>query len=200
MSNNEILTDQYSVYPLIGDQWSDFETVFGEHGAYAGCWCIYWRIKRSEFMKMKGEDRKAIMVQIVESGVVPGVLLYDNGQPIGWCSIGPREDFKPLENSRTLKRIDNQPIWSIVCFFVTRTNRRKGCMTILIKGALDYAKQQGARIVEAYPTDLQTPRLSGKKLTGYSGFMGIASVFREIGFSEVGRASETQLIMRYTVG
>lgn len=72
-------------------------------------------------------------------------------------------------------------------------------MAALPRGAVEYVRQQGARIVEGYPIDLHTPLLEGKRLTSYSGFMGIASVYRDAGFVEVGRASETQLIMRYTI-
>ena len=46
---------------------------------------------------------------------------------------------------------------------------------------------------------MQNPKLAEQKLTSYAGYMGIASVFREVGFVEVGRASETQLIMRYII-
>jgi len=155
-------------------------------------------MKRSEFMKITGEDRKASMYNLMASGVVPGLLLYEDGIPIGWCSIGPREDFPRLEHSKTIKRIDDQPVWSIVCFFINRRFRRQGVMRLLIKGAVDYAQSQGAKIVEAYPTDMQHPNLEGKKLTGYHGFMGIASAFRKAGFIEVGRASDYQAIMRYT--
>jgi hypothetical protein len=72
-------------------------------------------------------------------------------------------------------------------------------MTRLICGAIDFAQSQGAKIIEAYPTDMQTPDLENKNLTGYHGFMGIASAFRKIGFKEVGRASNHQLIMRYVI-
>ncbi len=89
-------------------------------------------------------------------------------------------------------------MWSIVCFYVAQTARRSGLMAALLRGAVAYARQQGAYIVEGYPVDLQTPPMSGKNLTGYSGYMGLASVYRDAGFVEIGRASETQLIMRYT--
>ena len=69
-------------------------------------------------------------------------------------------------------------------------------MLELLRAAVEYARQQGAQVVESYPIDMQTSTLVGQRLNSYSGYMGIASVFRKIGFVEVGRASETQLIMR----
>jgi GNAT superfamily N-acetyltransferase len=125
------------------------------------------------------------------------LLAYVDGTVAGWISLGRREDFAALERSRLLKRIDDRPVWSVVCFFVARPYRRQGIAQALLKGAVDYAASQSAKIIEAYPLDLQAPRLQGARLTGCSGYMGIASVFRSVGFSEADRASETQLIMRY---
>ena len=184
------------VYPVTADRWPDLETLFGPKGAYAGCWCMNWRLRRPVFKALDGDGRKAELRHLTHADHAPGVLAYQGGLPAGWCSIGPREDFAALETSRILKRVDDQPIWSIVCYYVARTTRRSGVMAALLRGAVDYARQQGARIVEGYPIDMDTPQLAGQNLTSYSGYMGIASVYRDAGFVEVGRASETQLIMR----
>jgi GNAT superfamily N-acetyltransferase len=87
----------------------------------------------------------------------PGVLAYQDGAPVGWCSIGPREEFAALKVPRSLKQVDGQPVWSIVCFYVAQTARRSGLMAALLRGAVAYARQQGARIIEGYPVDMQTP-------------------------------------------
>ena len=187
------------VFPATAERWSDLELLFGEHGAYANCWCTFWRIKRSEFGKLSGEEKKALLKEWTSLPIAPGVLAYEEGKVVGWCAINPRENLVPLENSRILKRVDDQPVWSIVCYFIHKAHRKQGVMQALLSGAVDYARQNGARIVEGYPLDMQSPPLAGKKLTGYSGFMGIASAYRRAGFVEVGRASETQLIMRCQV-
>jgi GNAT superfamily N-acetyltransferase len=184
------------IYRATGDRWPDLEKLFGEKGAYAGCWCMFWRLERAEFKRLKGERNRAILRSMCETGPAPGLLAYEDGQAMAWCAIGPRESFRALDNSRILKRVDNHPAWSIPCFFVAKSYRQQGLMRVLIEGAVDYAQRQGAEIVEGYPIDLDTPQLSGQRLTSYAGYMGIASAFRENGFVEVGRASETQLIMR----
>ena len=190
---------EVEVYPVRAERWNDLETLFGPNGAYSGCWCMFWRLKRAEFSKMKGEDRKAILQELTSKNQVAGVLAYVDGKPIGWCSIGPREEYAALENSRILKRVDDRPVWSIVCFFVAKGFRKKGIMSALLRGAVRYAEEQGVRVIEGYPIDMNTQKLAGKTLTGYSGYMGIVSVFQEAGFVKVGEASETQLIMRYVV-
>lgn len=187
------------IEPLTPEKWQDFENLFGERGAYAGCWCMWWRMKRSEFMKSSREERKQAMQAIVNSGIIPGLLLYDDNKSVGWCSIGPREQFFPLERSKTLVRVDDQPVWSLVCFFIDQKHRKQGVMIQLIQGAIDFVKAQGGKIIEAYPTDLHLAELEGKNLTVYHGFMGIASTFQKAGFVEVGRANDVQLIMRYTI-
>lgn len=193
------MSEIFQIHPATADRWPDLEALFGPKGAYAGCWCMNWRLKRSLFKELDGESRKAELRNLTYADHVPGILAYQNNVAVGWCSVGPREEFAALETSRILKRIDDQPVWSIVCYYVNKTTRRSGLMAALLRGAVAYAGQQGARIVEGYPIDMQTPLLAGQRLTSFSGYMGVASVYREVGFVEVGRASETQLIMRYTM-
>lgn len=187
------------VFPLTPEHWNDMEALFGSHGGYAGCWCMFWRLERSEFKKLRGDGTKAILKEMTLQSEKPGLLAYVDGKPAGWCSIGPRENYRALENSRILKRVDNASTWSIVCFFIDKAFRKQGVTYDLLRGATDYAIQNGAKIIEGYPIDMQHPKLAGQKLGSYSGYMGIAAVFRSIGFVEVAQASETQLIMRYTV-
>jgi GNAT superfamily N-acetyltransferase len=193
------LIAQIQVFPATAERWPDVETVFGANGASAGCWCMFWRLNRKDYKQMQGEGNKAALRALTLDNQVPGVLASLNGQPVGWCAISPREAYAALASSRILKSIDDQPVWSIVCFFVRPKARRQGVARALLHGAVDYAISQGARIVESYPIDTQAPQLEGKKLTGVGGYMGIASIFRSLGFVEVGRASETQCIMRYMV-
>lgn len=186
----------FQFYPATPERWTDLETLFGKNGANAGCWCMFWRLERAMFKKTKGEGNHQLLKQIVEADDQPGILAYDGQRAVGWCGIAPREKLIALENSRILKRVDDQPVWSITCFFVEKDVRRQGIMESLIKAAVAYAKSKGAQMVEAYPIDMQSPKLLGQTLNSYGGYMGVASAFRALGFEEVGTASETQLIMR----
>jgi GNAT superfamily N-acetyltransferase len=199
MTTKNKTTDQIEVYPATAERWIDLETLFGKHGASDDCWCMFWRLRRKNFTQLNGEGRKAELKQRTLENQIPGLLAYVNGQVAGWCSVAPREQYLALEYSRKLKRIDDKPVWSIVCFYVNKAYRLQGIMEALIHGAVDYARQNEAKIVEAYPIDMQTSQLSGHKLTGDGGYMGIASIFRKEGFVQVGRASDTKLIMRYII-
>ncbi len=183
-------------HPVTADRWPDLARLFGPHGAYSGCWCMFWRLRRVEFDRSSAEERKAGLRGLVDSGQVPGILAYAGDEPIAWVSLGPRESFPPLERSRTLKPVDEQPVWAIVCFFVAKPHRRQGLMVKLLQGAVAYAASQGAQIVEGYPVDpAEDHRVSG----GSEGYMGLASAFRKAGFVEVARPSEKRAVMRYSV-
>ena len=181
----------FVVRPLTPGRWKDLERLFGERGACGGCWCMWWRLSRSEFAKQKGAGNKRAFKKIVDSGEVPGLLAYQRGEPIGWCGIGPRERFPALERSRILKRVDDQPVWSVACFFVARPYRRKGVTRRLLLAAKQYARKQGATVLEGYPVD------PGKSaMPDVFAWTGFASAFQASGFQEILRRSEKRPILR----
>ena len=100
-----------------------------------------------------------MMKQIVKSGEVPGILAYYQNSAAGWCSVAPREKFQALERSRILKRLDDKPVWSVVCFFIKKEYRKKGFTTELIKFIIKYCKDQGGQVIEAYPVDPKKPEM-----------------------------------------
>jgi len=180
--------------PVTRDRWGDFEKLFGPSGAYSGCWCMWWRITRSEFDRNGNEGNRKAMKALVGPECIPGILGYENGEPVGWCSVAPRADYASLNRSRVLKPVDDQPVWSIVCFFIHKNHRRQGVTVKLIEGAVQYAKEKGAKIIEAYPT-----RPRGKQLGPESSFMGIPRLFARAGFEKVAEPSGAKAIMRYYV-
>ncbi len=186
--------ENLKVFPLTAQRWDDFERLFGVNGAYAGCWCMWWRIPRRQFNQNGGEGNRQAMQGLVQGGEVPGVLGYLADEAVGWCSIAPRRDFASLERSRTLKRVDDLPVWSVVCFFIARKWRGKGLSYALLRGAMDYARQQGARIIEAYPIE----PTDGKSLPPVSSYMGTAGLYRRLGFVEIAQPTPKRRIMRYT--
>lgn len=187
-------TDDLRINPVTPDRWNDLEALFGPRGAVGGCWCMWWRLKRSEFDQQKGAGNRAALQAIVTADEVPGLLAYVEEQPVGWVSLGPRENFPVLERSRVLKRVDDQPVWSVVCFFIAKPYRRQNVSLKLLQAAVDYARTHAAQIVEGYPEE---PR-PGQAPHPFV-FTGLASTFRQAGFVEVLRRSETRPIMRYMI-
>jgi GNAT superfamily N-acetyltransferase len=185
---------QLEFFPLTKKRWSGFETLFGERGACGGCWCMLWRLKRSEFERQKGKKNKQAMKTIVESGEIPGILAFSRGQPIAWCSVAPRDRFPALDRSRILKKIDDETVWSITCFFIEKNHREKGVSAQMIKAAMDYVKIQGGKILEAYPVEPKKNRVPAVFV-----WTGLASAFKKAGFVECARRSETRPMMRYYI-
>ncbi|MGH2493816.1 MAG: GNAT family N-acetyltransferase [Ktedonobacteraceae bacterium] len=153
---------------------------------------MWWKLPRSQYQAQKGQANKAAFHTIVSSGEIPGLLAYHDGQPLAWCALAPRERYPSLERSRALQRIDSEPVWSITCLFVAKPFRRQGVTYELLQAAVTYAKEQGAKIVEGYPYDVQEA-----KLPDVYGATGLVSVFQKVGFVEIARRSASQPIMRF---
>jgi GNAT superfamily N-acetyltransferase len=181
-------------HALTPERWHDLENLFGERGACGGCWCMWWKLKRSEFVQGKGLKNKKRFKKLVDSGEIPGIIAYSGEQPVGWCALGPRDQYDTLARSRILQPVDEAAVWSVVCFFVTRPFRRQGVASKLLRAAVQYAAKNGATIVEGYPVD---PR-SGPMADAFV-YTGLASTFRSAGFVEALRRSATRPIMRYHV-
>jgi GNAT superfamily N-acetyltransferase len=188
------LTD-IEFHPLTSDRWIDLEKLFDPRGACGGCWCMWWKLSRSQFMKQRGEENKKAFKNIVDSGNIPGIVAYLKDQPIGWCAVAPREVYPSLERSRLLKRVDDRSVWSVVCFFVAKQFRHKGLMVRLLGAAVDYVKSNDGAILEGYPIESKSGRMPDP-----FAYTGVSSAFRKAGFREVLRRSETRPIMRYMIG
>jgi len=194
MPPNKEPVKNLTFHPLTPERWKDFEKLFGPRGACGGCWCMWWRLKRSEFEKLKGDGNKKAMRKIVRSGEIPGLIAYADEKPIAWCSIAPRERFPVLERSRILKRVDDRPVWSVVCFFIAKQFRNRGVSVSLLTFAVAYAAEHGAKIIEGYPVEPKK-----KRMPAVFAYTGLAATFRSAGFQEVLRRSETRPIMRYFI-
>lgn len=184
-----------SFQPLTPDRWKDLERLFGPNGAYGGCWCMWWRTTRRAFEENGSEGNRRALREKVEAGPPPGILAYVDGEPVGWCAVGPREIHESLERSPVLKRIDDRPVWSIVCLYVAKSHRGRGLSEALVEAAVDHARVHGAESIEAYPT-----RPRGKRLPPVSSYMGVPEIFARAGFREAARPSAAKVVMRRELG
>ena len=180
-----------SIYPLTPERWTDLEALFGKHGAYGNCWCMWFRLTSKEWGAQGAEERKQSMHSLVEGGTQTGLLAYDGNKPVGWMSLGPRPDFVRLKTSRLAKPVDDRPVWSIVCFYIARQYRRQGLTVELLKAGIEFARQNGATILEGYPVDE-----AGEKADPFI-FVGMYNAFVKAGFEEAARRLEHRPIMRF---
>lgn len=183
-----------STHPLTAERWPDFQILFGLRGACGGCWCMTPRLPRAEYERNKGEGNRSTMKAIVDGGELPGILGFLGDKAVAWCSFGPREHFAWLARSRIFQPVDERPVWSIVCLFIDKDHRRQGLSIEMIEAACTFATGQGARCIEAYP--VEPKKRTTPPVFAYN---GIASAFRQAGFREVARRSDTRPIMRYPI-
>ena len=144
--------------------------------------------------KSRAQANRAQLKALVAKGGVPGLIAYRDHAPVGWVSMGPREDYAKLARSPVMRPVDDKPVWSIICFVVPSKFRGQGIARALLKGAIDYARKHGARLVEAYPVD------KSRRSPDDAMWFGAKSMYDEVGFSEVARRKPQRPIVRLGIG
>jgi ribosomal protein S18 acetylase RimI-like enzyme len=184
------------VAPLTPDRWTDFEAIFGAKGCSVArsCWCMAYRLSGSRGPLPPGVTRaqanRAALKALVDAGNPPGLIGYRGNIPVGWVSIGPREEYSRLKRSSVMKPVDEQPVWSVICFVVPAEHRGQGVARALLNGAVAYAKKNGATLIEAYPVDKPT------RSNDDSMWFGAKSMYDKAGFKEVARRKPHRPIVR----
>jgi GNAT superfamily N-acetyltransferase len=168
------------VVPARPDRWADIVTLLGGNGD-KGCWCQAPRGRPVGYGKAApGARREALRVQIAGDDPPPGMLAYLDGEVAGWCGFGPRPDLPRLARSRTIPRIDDLAVWSILCFNVRVGFRRRGVAAALLDGVIELARESGAPGLEAYPIDPE-----GGRVDTSFGYVGVTAMFERAGFRRV---------------
>lgn len=170
------------IRPVSAERWADLVELFGERGASSGCWCMWFRVASKEWSRQGNAGNRAAMERIVADDRVPGLLAYRDGEPVGWVSLGPREDYARLQHSRVLAALDDRPVWSIVCFVVARKARKQGIANALLEAAIQFARQHGATLLEAYPVDT-----AGDSIPAANAYKGTLTMFERAGFAVAAR-------------
>lgn len=184
-------TGEIVVRPVGPESWNDVTALLGQRGSVNGCWCMFFRQTPQQRRTEWGEGNRAALRAMVDSGAHPGLVGYRNGVPAGWCSVAPREDFGRLDRSPIGRRIDAEPVWSLVCLFVDQAHRGQGVARALVRAAVDYAGDQGVRVVEAYPVDDTLGPVSADQA-----YHGVVSLLRSESFEEVARRRPRRPVMR----
>ncbi len=189
------MPSRLAIHPLTPERWPDLEAVFLARGCSVarGCWCMFYRETGAFIvpgMKKAADARKERLRGLAAKGPPPGLIAYLGGKPVGWVTLGPREDFKRLATSRAMKAVDDKPVWSIVCFVVPSEYRGQGVATALLEGALAHARKHGATLVEAYPKE------PGGKVADHSLWFGAKSMYDKAGFAEVARHAPGRPVVR----
>jgi GNAT superfamily N-acetyltransferase len=185
-----------TVLPATTERWPDVEAIFNARGCAVarGCWCMHYR--RSGSVPVGTSRAKlyhAGLKALVAAGRSPGLIAYRDKIPVGWVSLAPREEFEKLRRSPVMKAVDDQPVWSIICFVVPPVHRGQGVAHALLQGAIAFAAKHGATLVEAYPVD-KADRSNDDAM-----WFGPKSMYDNAGFKEVARRKPTRPVVRLEV-
>ena len=173
--------------PVTLETMDGFTRFRSTHPSFASCSCMRWRARNADFQRATTADRASAFDALVEKGVPVGILAYLDDSPVGWCSVAPRETFHGLKSSRN----EDTRLWAVTCFFVDPLYRKNGVSVRLLKAAVEYARSQGAKVIEGYPAESgHGPRSSA----------GSFSTFRKAGFRDVLASGRKTRVMRNVVG
>ena len=189
------------VRPATADRWSDLVAVFGRRGEDSSwCWCRLFLdpvTVKGEASGAAPDNREALHEEITAARVPPGLIAYVDDKPVGWTRVGPRSAFPGVLGNKALARVlgdDEGGVWWVTCFAVDHGHRRSGVGSALLAGAVEFARQRGARAVEGHPVD--APALKATQVAGSALYTGTKAMFTAAGFVEVARTFPTRPVMR----
>jgi len=170
------------IRPLTADTWPDLAALFEEGGDPKWCWCQFYRVRGLDWSNSSADGNRERLATLTRDGPPPGLVGYQDRRAVGWVSVAPRPAYDRLTHAKLLAPVDDKPVWSIVCFVVSRSARGRGVARALLDGAIAWAKREGATILEAYPSDVQ-----GRKVPAANLYHGSLSMFEDAGFEVVAR-------------
>lgn len=187
------------IHPLTAARFDDLAGLFEEGGDPKWCWCVYFRFRGRDWTNATAAENRSALEDLTERPLAPGLVGYQGERVVGWVSLGPREDYERLTYSKVLAPVDDTPVWSIVCFVVSRRVRGRGVAAALLDAAIAFARERGATMLEAYPVDVGDGRVPAA-----SAFHGTLAMFERAGFAVVERrqwnsASPVRPIVRLTL-
>jgi hypothetical protein len=188
----------FETRPVTPDRVDDFVAVANPNRRATHCWCLSHRLVAEEVEELGGGVRETAFRALCARPNPPGVIGYADGEPVGWCSIGPRAENTRLSRSTLIRPLDDTPVWSIICVIIRSGHRKRGHTTPLIEGAVEYAAARGAPAVESYPVDPPSGRIDTTMA-----FVGTRAMFEKAGFEVAGTTGAIasklpRLIMRRT--
>ena len=123
--------------------------------------------KRFPLQEWRHQQEAKAMKELVWKGQAHGILVYADGEPVGWCQYGRTGELPVAGAKKIPSRMfakDPTSEWRITCFTTRMDYRRQGVATIALEAAVDAIRKHGGGWVEATPIvfahhDPQLPKL-----------------------------------------
>ncbi|HZQ69454.1 MAG TPA: GNAT family N-acetyltransferase [Terriglobales bacterium] len=201
----------YTTRELSPQTWPDFEKLFTRKNGWDFCWCMHFQRARarpgenSQIRAVRSVVNRRDKKRLVDAGQAHGILVYAEGEPVGWCQYGLREELPRIDHSPNYRPHEQREgkLWRITCFVVDKKFRRQGVGTAALKVALASIRKKGGGLVEAFPlVPFDELRRSELQQRGHASSFGnvsthgTVSMFRKLGFKEVGPYGNKNVLMR----
>jgi ribosomal protein S18 acetylase RimI-like enzyme len=188
-----------TIMPATAERFDDVEHAFSGGGDGLSCQCQWWTLTNAQFQASGQEDRERMLRAQIAEQPSPALIAYVDGEAAGWVRVGPRTAQPRLSRTRdfaaTSEPWDDPSVWAVTCFVVRKEHRGRGLNQRLLDAAVEHARDNGARVLEAYPNDTSVTRRSANEL-----YRGILSVFENAGFREVARPKPERVIVQLELG
>lgn len=189
-----------TIEPATSDRFDDVQHAFDGGGDGRSCQCQWFTLTNARFSSTTQQERRDLFQREIAAGPPPGFVAYVDGEAAGWVRVGPRTLQPRLGRTRAIKAgtqepLDDPSVWVVSCFVVRREHRNEGLNAKLLDVAVDYAKRNGARVVEAYPIDPTAGKKSPNDL-----YHGVLSTFENAGFREIARPKPDRAIVALDLG
>jgi GNAT superfamily N-acetyltransferase len=184
-----------TIEPATSARFDDAEHALSGGGDGAGCQCQWWTITNAEFQNSSKDERERMLRAQVAATPSPALIAYVDGEAAAWVRVGPRTEQRRLARTKLFAGAGAEPwddstVWAVTCFVVRREHRGLGLTARLLAAAVDHARANGARAIEAYPTDTEVAKKRPNDL-----YVGVLSVFEDAGFREVARPKPERVVV-----
>jgi GNAT superfamily N-acetyltransferase len=187
-----------TIEPATSDRFDDAQHALTGGGDGASCQCAWWTLTNAQWQASSREEREALLRKEMADAPPPALIAYVDGDAAGWIRVGPRARQVRLGRTRDFtahsqETWEDESVWAVSCFVTRREHRGEGLNAKLLDAAIDFARAQGARVIEAYPTE--PIDATGKKRPANDLFKGVVSTFENAGFREVARPKPDRAIV-----
>ncbi len=197
-----VLAAQLKIVPANQASWTDLEAIFGTADYPGMCYCQHFKTRDCHWSSLSHQERRSRLraqthCDEPQARTTTGLVAYLDGEPVGWVAVEPRTAYPRLPKVRTVwsgrqedKADDN--VWAVTCFVTRKGYRKRGITYALAAATVGYAREQGARALEAYPMITEP----GKEITWGELHVGSRQVFADAGLAEVSHPSPRRVVMR----
>lgn len=178
----------------------DLDTIYGSRGAVSKCRCQWFKLEKKESFGDIGKAglRERQLKQAdcgnPDSPTTSGLVGYLDDEPVAWVAVEPRPNYPGMLRAyrvpwdgRNEDKTDPS-VWAITCLYTRAGYRGRGISKLMATAAVDFARDNGAAAVEAYPIT--------EGALSYERRAGTPATFGAAGLHEVHQPSKRRMVMR----